>query len=82
MRIFYIAGIAVAVIVVVAVISVCVAAIRKKKNVDALEVIHPLDSNDGNSSFAYSSGLPCLILCQTPSQSLAPLICLFENPNS
>ncbi len=33
MRIFYIAGAAVAVIVVIAVMSVCVAAIRKKRNV-------------------------------------------------
>ena len=63
MRIFYIAGIAVAVIVVIAVVSVCVAAIRKKKNVDILNITHSLGSNDGNSSFANSSGLPCLLLC-------------------
>ena len=56
-------SIAVAVIVVIAVVSVCVAAIRKKKNVDILNITHSLGSNDGNSSFANSSGLPCLLLC-------------------
>lgn len=50
-------------LVVIAVVSVCVAAIRKKKNVDILNITHSLGSNDGNSSFANSSGLPCLLLC-------------------
>ena len=63
MRIFYIAGIAVAVIVVVAVISVCVAAIRKKKNVFMFGIDHSIGSNYCNSPFANTSGLPFFILC-------------------
>ena len=65
MRIFYIAGAAVAVIVVIAVVSVCVAAIRKKRNVRTCSELN-VDACHGNGDSSHAEP-PIDILCEAPS---------------